>query len=157
MSMAARAWISVASLVLATSAQASEIGKLSWLSGSWSGVKDGVQLEEHWSAPKGATMIGMHRDVRGGRTVGFEFFRVVEDSLGLVYMAQPGGRAPATPFRAKTLEKTRVVFENLQHDFPQRVIYWLPKKGELHARVEGTLDGKLESEEWVWKAAKLSE
>jgi hypothetical protein len=136
------------------SARASEIGKLSWLAGSWSGERDGVRFEEHWSAPAGATMIGMHRDVRGGRTVGFEFFRVVEDSLGLVYLAQPGGRAPATPFRAKTLEDRRVVFENPDHDFPQRVIYWRAKDGALHARVEGTIDGKLESEEWRWTALK---
>jgi hypothetical protein len=145
----------VSFLALPIPAAASEIHKLSGLAGSGAGEKDGVRLEEHWTAPSGATMIGMHRDIRGGRTVSFEFFRVVEDSLGLVYMAQPGGRAPATPFRAKSLESRRVVFENLEHDFPQRVIYWMGKDGALQARVEGTIGGKLESEEWRWEAARL--
>ena len=142
-------------LTLPIPAAASEIQKLSWLAGSWAGEKDGVKLEEHWTAPRGASMVGMHRDLRGGRTVSFEFFRVIEDSLGLVYLAQPGGRSPATPFRAKSVEARRVTFENLEHDFPQRVIYWREQDGALHARVEGTIGGKLESEEWRWTKSAL--
>jgi hypothetical protein len=44
----------------------------------------------------------------------------------------------------------RIVFENAQHDFPQRIIYWQTKPNELRARIEGTIDGKLASEEWAW-------
>jgi hypothetical protein len=48
----------------------------------------------------------------------------------------------------------RVVFENPAHDFPQRVIYW--KDGnDLCARIEGTMNGKAESEEWKWSPGKL--
>jgi len=154
MSLRAILWTCLAALPMAAAAEASDIGRLAWMTGSWAGEKDGVRLEEHWMSPRGATMLGMHRDLRG-RTVSFEFFRVVEDSLGLVYLAQPGGRAPATPFRAKGLEERRIVFENLEHDFPQRVIYWLGKDGALHARVEGMIGGKLEFEEWRWGAATL--
>ena len=134
--------------------EASEIQKLAWMAGSWAGETRGTWLEEHWSAPKGGTMIGMHRDLRGDRTVSFEFFRVVEDSLGLVYLSQPGGHPP-TPFRMKSLEDRKVVFENPNHDFPQRILYWLAKDGALHARIDGTIGGKPEFEEWSWKAATL--
>ena len=48
----------------------------------------------------------------------------------------------------------RVVFENKQHDFPQRILYWLDAQGALHARIEGPQGGKTVSEEWVWKRAK---
>jgi len=135
-------------------AESSEIQKLAWMAGSWAGEKDGVRIEEHWAAPRGATMIGMHRDLRGDRTVGFEFFRVVEDSLGLVYLSQPGGQPP-TPFRMKSLEDRKVVFENPVHDFPQRILYWLGKDGALHARIDGTIGGKAEFEEWTWKPSTL--
>ena len=48
---------------------------------------------------------------------------------------------------------TRVVFENLSHDFPQRIIY--SRKGkQLCARIEGTLQGKEEGEEWCWDKAR---
>ena len=128
---------------------AATVDELHWMAGLWKGTANGVDSEEHWSAPSGGLLIGMHRDVRDGRAAGFEFFRIqVQDGL-ITYWTQPGGR-PAVPFRMKELGAQRVVFENLGHDFPQRIIYWQTKPGELRARVEGTVDGKHEFEEWIW-------
>jgi len=96
-------------------------------------------------------MLGMHRDI--GSKTSFEFMRIEQAADGsLVYQAQPAGR-PATPFKLKSMSESRVEFENAEHDFPQRIIYW--RKGEqLCARVEGTLGGKPESEEWCWNRSK---
>jgi hypothetical protein len=41
------------------------------------------------------------------------------------------------------------VFENKEHDFPQRILYWRGK-GALHARIEGLRDGQPRSLEWRW-------
>ena len=65
------------------------------------------------------------------------------------YVAQPGG-GTATAFGATVLSDTAVTFENLQHDFPQRILYWVDPAGALHARIEGPQGGKTVSEEWVW-------
>ena len=46
-------------------------------------------------------------------------------------------------------------FENPDHDFPQRVRYWLVADGRLRARVDGTVNGKSESEEYVWRRDSL--
>ena len=127
-----------------------DLSSLSWITGSWSGTQDGVELEEHWISPKGNTMLGLHRDVKGGKTVSFEFLRIDATPEGITYWASPQGRA-ATPFRASEIKDKRVVFENREHDFPQRVIYWLASDGMLHARIEGTLNGQAASEEWAWK------
>ena len=54
---------------------------------------------------------------------------------------------------AQVLTASRVTFENLQHDFPQRVIYWRNGK-RLCARVEGTINGKVEAEEYCWQRMK---
>ena len=48
----------------------------------------------------------------------------------------------------------RAVFENKQHDFPQRILYWLDAEGAMHARIEGPQGGKTISLEWVWKKAR---
>jgi hypothetical protein len=48
----------------------------------------------------------------------------------------------------------RAVFENRQHDFPQRILYWLDVGGALHARVEGPQAGRTVAEEWVWTKAR---
>jgi len=127
---------------------------LSWMSGSWSGAAGGVDMEEHWTAPKGNSMFGVHRDVAKGRTASFEFLRIEQQGDQIVYLSMPNGRSPATPFPLKEISGTRVVFENPAHDFPQRIIYW--KDGnELRARIEGTMNGKAGAEEWRWSPGSL--
>jgi hypothetical protein len=135
------------------STAATDLTALSWLAGHWTGVQGQVEMEEHWLAPKGNTMLGLHRDVVGTRTVMFEFIRIEATADAITYWASPRGK-PATPFRMKESREQYVAFENLEHDFPQRIIYWLDKEGALHARVEGTVKGKTESEEWTWKRRK---
>ncbi|MFN0152142.1 MAG: DUF6265 family protein [bacterium] len=126
------------------------VENLAWLEGVWTGVTNGVAMEEHWSSPAGGGLIGMHKDTKGGRIVSYEFFRIVPgDSSGVCYLTSPNGRPPIT-FCAIELTASRVVFENLAHDFPQRILYWLGDAGTLHARIEGMIGGKLESEEWAW-------
>ena len=70
-----------------------------------------------------------------------------------MYLAMPKGR-PATPFRLIESTKTRAVFSNPAHDFPQRVLYWLTDDGRLHAKIEGSQGGKPASEEWAWSRVK---
>ena len=130
------------------------LNELSWMTGSWTGVTGGVDMEEHWTAPKGNSMIGIHRDVAKGRTVSFEFLSIEMQKDQIVYLSMPNGRSPATPFPLKDVSGTRVVFENPTHDFPQRIIYW--KDGnDLRARIEGTMNGKAGSEEWRWSPGAL--
>jgi hypothetical protein len=133
-------------------ATVTDLTGLSWMAGNWTGVQGGVEMEELWQAPKGNTMLGLHRDVAGGRTVSFEFLRIEAKSDGISYWASPGGR-PATQFRLIELKGKRVVFENAKHDFPQRIIYWLSEDGALHAKIEGTMNGKPTAEEWTWRRA----
>ena len=114
----------------------------------------GVEMEEHWTTPKGNSMIGLHRDVGKGRTLLFEFQRIEQQGDQIVYLAMPGARSPATPFPLKEMTGTRVVFENPTHDFPQRIIYWRDG-ADLCARIEGTLKGKAASEEWRWSPGSL--
>jgi hypothetical protein len=130
------------------------ISTLAWLSGSWSGEKDGVASEEHWTGATGDGLVGMHKDVKAGKMIGFEFLRIEVDAQGRVcYISMPGG-APPTSFCAIEITDRRVVFENRAHDFPQRILYWLDAAGNLHARIEGPLEGPVDGTaaaiDWVW-------
>jgi hypothetical protein len=130
---------------------AAALARLSWMVGGWASSDAGNFTEEHWLAARGGTMLGVHRDVKGGRAVGFEYLRIEARPEGLVYLASPGGQPP-TPFQAIEVSSDRVVFENKTHDFPQRILYWR-SPGALHARIEGRQDGKEASMEWRWPAA----
>ncbi len=133
---------------------APKLESLAWLAGSWSGARDGVASEEHWTTAEGGALVGMHKDVKGGRMTSFEFLRIVVDAQGRVcYVASPNGAAP-TSFCAVELGLRRVVFENREHDFPQRILYWLDAEDRMHARVEGPMGEREAAEEWVWSRSR---
>ena len=108
---------------------------LGWMAGNWKGSGKSLS-EEHWMGPAGGMLLGMSRTVRDGKTKFFEFVRIEERGDSLVYVAQPQGAAP-TDFRCVRLAADEVVFENLQHDFPKRIIYRKTGADSLLARVEG--------------------
>jgi catechol 2,3-dioxygenase-like lactoylglutathione lyase family enzyme len=127
-----------------------DLASLAFLSGAWSGAAGEVAAEEMWTAPAGGTMLAVHRDIAGGRTVSFEFLRIEAAADGITYWASPQGK-PATPFRLVESARNRVVFENPEHVYPRRIVYWLGDDGSLKARIEGMLGGKPASEQWSWR------
>jgi hypothetical protein len=133
-----------------TAAGSPAIQDLSWMAGAWGAEVEGTAMEEHWTAPRAGLMVGMHRDVLPSGKAFFEFLRIETRADGIVYVAMPRGATP-TDFPLKESTARRVVFENLKHDFPQRILYWLDAEGRLHARVEGPSGGKERNEEWAWE------
>lgn len=118
---------------------------VAFLTGHWSFTKDGRVTEETWSHARGGTMLGGARTFEGARTVGWEQLRIELDGEALQLVAAPSGQA-TTRFRLAEHSPGRAVFQNLEHDFPQRIIY--RREGDrLHARVEGA--GR--SAEWTYE------
>ena len=131
-----------------------ELAELVWLTGSWVLAREDGLAEEHWTRPNGGTMLGLNRTVVNGRTVMWEFLRIEATPQGIVYLASPGGRHPPTPFALIEIGPRRVVFENPDHDFPQRIVY--ERTGDrLDARIEGRHNGQPVSEEWSWRRTSL--
>jgi hypothetical protein len=92
--------------------------------------------------PAGRMMLGMSRTVSNGKTVEYEFIRLHQEETGdIFYTAHPSGREEAS-FKLVKLEKNLAVFENPEHDFPQRIIYKLEDGETLKARIEGKSKGK---------------
>ena len=119
------------------------IDKLSWLSGCWeiNEMAKGRLVTEQWMKPAGKTMLGMARTVKNGVTSGYEFIRIVEHEKGIYYVAKPSQNASETHFKLITFGKYEAVFENQEHDFPQRISY--RREGDkLKAAIEGTSGGK---------------
>ena len=131
----------------------SKLEALSWMVGSWQGTEGKREMEEVWTPAKGHTMLGLHRDVEGGRTTAYEFMRIQEEGETITFYGSPSGQPP-TPFKLVESSNRCAVFENPTHDFPQRVIYWLDGEGFLRARIEGTNAGKPDSAEWMWRPAE---
>lgn len=131
-------------------ASAVDIGRLAWLTGHWGGEEGGRSVEEIWTDAAGGAMFAISRTVVGGKLREFEFLRIAEHDGRLAYLASPGGRCPPTAFPLLSAEGTSVVFENLQHDFPQRIEYKL-EGDTLNVRISGGTGDKAKSTAWQWK------
>ncbi len=144
--------LSLAFLATASTASAQiPLAMPDWMSGHWLSCENGAQIAENWFGAGSGTLLGTN--LTQGEHSGFEFLRVAANGRGgISYFSMPNG-APVTEFTMKSNEKQRVVFENLPHDFPQRVIYWRDGS-QLHARIEGNINGKLESQEWAFRLSR---
>src|SRR6476646_9555679 len=101
------------------------INELTWLAGCWQ-VKDSEPvtiISEQWMLPVGNAMIGAGRTVKNGQMTEFEFLRIVQKDDRLFYIARPAENTTDTPFGLIKSANDEYVFENKDHDFPQRVIY----------------------------------
>jgi hypothetical protein len=128
-----------------------DIASLSWLAGNWVESGKARTVRERWSGPYGGVLLGIGVTTQGDTARSYEFFRVAKTPTGISLFASPNA-APPTEFKAVEICTGKVVFENKAHDFPQRVIYTKGPNGTLNARVEGLLKGKLEGEDWQYRA-----
>jgi hypothetical protein len=81
-------------------------------------------------------MIGGSRTVAGGAVREFEHLRIRAEGGKLVYIALPSGQNE-TKFPSKEVTDSSLVFENLAHNSPQRIIYRRRGVDSLVARIEG--------------------
>lgn len=113
------------------------IAKLGWLAGKWRMEVQGRVIDEEWMAPAAGVMLGMARTVVRGKATEHEFMQVREGPGGaLFFIAQPSGQKEAA-FQIKSLTDTEVLFENTEHDFPQRIRYTHRADDTMLAAIEG--------------------
>ena len=126
---------------LSNARQKSGIERLEWISGCWV-MDDGKErTEETWMKPAGQSMVGMSRTVAGGKTVHTEHLQIRETNGQIAYIVALGMGAKPTVFKLIKSSDNEVVFENPEHDFPQRIIYRRESADALFARIEGAEKG----------------
>ena len=121
------------------------IQRLQWIAGCWEQRDAQSVVQEVWTTPDGGMLFGIGRTIArrgaGDTTVSFEIMRVFERGGKLFFAAQPSGQ-PMAEFAEHQLTDSTIVFANPAHDFPQFIRYRRRGANELHARVDGKMDGK---------------
>jgi hypothetical protein len=128
----------------------------SFLAGYWLKCEGGEQVSETWTDKRAGVMMGYSFTSKGDKA-SWEAARIGPNKAGvLTYHVQPSGQPYAEfPLAAAKSTATKLVFEDLAHDFPQRVIY--ERKGDrLIGRIEGTINGKPQAMEWTYTSAPLN-
>jgi hypothetical protein len=126
---------------------------LSWMAGYWLDCSQGREASETWTDPRAGALIGAAAAI-SSEGLWFEYARIAPVEGVLAYIAQPGG-APPTAFALLESSPGRAVFQNLDNDFPHRVIY--QRTGDvLTARIEGAMDGREQAMDWRFDKAELN-
>jgi hypothetical protein len=128
--------IGIAAGALAAARAQAPLDRLAWMGGCWQAGSASRTVIEMWMPPAGGMMLGASRTVAGGQVREFEQLRIRAEGDGLVYTAVPSGQRE-TDFRSVAVTDSGFVVENLQHDFPQRIIYRRTGPDGMTARVEG--------------------
>ena len=126
-----------------------------WLAGHWRIEQGDRVIDEHWMAPAAELMMGMARNVQGGKVREYEFTLLRQEPNGdILYVASPS-KQTETAFKLTSLRDGEAVFENPEHDFPKKVIYARQPDGSLLAAIEGPgRDGKTRRVEYPFKRVK---
>lgn len=118
------------------------IADLSFLEGTWLGSDGESSWESMYSSPSAGQVLGASKEMRGGHTVmiDFEHFYVREGQM----------RMTPYPFGTRSVEFTlssfdesqlQAVFENPEHDFPQRFTYRRVSDDNLRIELTGEMSG----------------
>jgi len=137
------AFIFISCLGISAQTNGHKLADLGWLSGCWESNDKAkhLLLSEQWMKPAGGLMLGIGRTVKKERAVDFEFMRIEQKGGDIFFVAKPKENKEETPFKLIKLTANDAVFENPDHDFPQRVIY--KRQGsKLTGRIEGNNNGK---------------
>lgn len=132
-----------------------KLSKISWLLGNWETQTESGSLREQWQSPSDSALQwqGISYIISfDGDTAFTESIRLSCDKDKLTYAPvvtnQNDGKE--VPFSEKTFSDSLVVFENLNHDFPQRIIYKRISDTSILAAIEGVQNGQNRREEFAY-------
>jgi Domain of unknown function (DUF6265) len=113
------------------------IEKLSWIVDRWVSNDEESITYENWEMEDDTTFSGESYTVKNGDTVFNEQLKIEKIAEDVYYTAIVKHNPDPVHFKLVELGENKVVFENPEHDFPNKIMYMLKKDGSLYARIEG--------------------
>lgn len=125
--------------------------RLAWLEGTWERKTARGSMHEDWVRLNDSTLQGRSYVLRGSDTVSYEniALQMRENAIQYVPTVRNQNDGKAVYFTLKPLASDTFIFENLQHDFPQRILYWQQHPDSLHAAIEGMQKEKMRRELFI--------
>lgn len=128
-----------------------KLQQLSWLQGEWVMNSKDAHFIEHWSVINDVLWQGAGYGISAkGDTLFKEALQIVLQNDTVWYLPTIANQndGKQVRFAAVELSGSKVVFENKQHDFPQRIVYNRTSDSTIYAYVEGMQKGKMRKEEF---------
>lgn len=117
-----------------------QLDELRWLVGQWQMDSEQGQVFESWQQVSPLSFEGRGWRVQHHQVTASEALRLVQMQDQVFYLAKVTENPMPVAFLLVACDETMAVFENPQHDFPQRLTYRQRENSQLQVRVED-LDG----------------
>lgn len=121
---------------------ATSINDYNWMLGTW--LAHGLEFYEHWEKVDDYTLRGtVYKELNDSSTISeIILFRKTED--GFEYKPTVNNENNGLPitFRSVNAQTNLIQFENMRHDFPNRIVYFKNSEQQLDVKIEGIRDGE---------------
>lgn len=124
--------------------QSSEIDQAGWLIGTWENKTSKGSIYETWSKINSNEFSGKSYIVKEQDTIVFENIQLVQEQNRLLYIPSVKNQNDGLPvrFTSSAISERKLIFENLNHDFPQVISYTKISVDSLVAEISGTKSGQ---------------
>ena len=121
-----------------------KLEKMNWLIGNWEQTLPDGTLKETWTKQNDSTFSGDSYFINTKDTVHFESIKLVQTAEELNYIATVVGQNNEEPvaFKLTSDADNTFTFENLAHDYPQKISYKKVSETNLIATISGKQQGK---------------
>ena len=114
----------------------SDLEKLSWIIDRWVSTDGESTSYEHWEKVNETLFSGGSETMKNGDTVFAEKLKIELIEGSVYYVADVAHNPAPVKFKLTFLTDTEAIFENPEHDFPQKISYKYIE-GNLNASIEG--------------------
>lgn len=123
--------------------------------GHWYLEKNNIRVEEYWEV-KNDVYTGWSKTWKDTSIISSESVAIIEENESVYYVVNVSGHNDDKPVRFKLVETgtEKLVFENKEHDFPQRIIYTRINRNEMLAQIEGEKGGKIKTIDFAYTRIK---
>ena len=127
-----------------------KLDQLEWLAGSWANLSDDGNFYETWTRLNDSVYEAFSYMTIAGDTLFSETveLKIIDNELFYMVSVKDQNEGDAVYFKLVSDDQGAFTFENKAHDFPQRIIYKHPAPDSIHARIEGTINGKFSMQEF---------
>ena len=139
--------------LVACSNSGQQFEKMSWLSGRWEKESNGMKIIETWQRENGIGFLVQGYMLENADTVFTEFIKVTLKQGTIIYAVTLPDQNGTEPVTFKLTENTgqKVVFENPEHDYPQKITYQKHRADSMLVQLEGRSDQALKKQEYFLK------
>lgn len=127
---------------------------LQWIVGSWHIDMNDMQMTEIWTKQNDTIFLGHSYIVnQKSDTIFNERVTLFHTPSKTVYSVKVANE-PKIDFILGEIKKDTLIFENKEHDFPQRIMYAHIHQDSMFARIDGTKNGKYLYENFLFYRSK---